>query len=185
MRLNGKDGAGFNARAVEQNGARAAVARVATDVSPGEIQFFAQQLHQEQTRLNHHVAGLPIYLELKRNALSFCRCTRDPPPRARRNCAESQLRSRVSTAPRPSRACIQSNRAYPAAGRPTPLRRPRQIESRAAKESCHATQPRISSLEPASTQRSRAGRERPGKYRGRASSTEPQRSRLHKRTDSV
>jgi hypothetical protein len=49
--LHGKQGAGFNRRAVQQHGAGTAVTRVAAYVGAGQIQFFPEQLHQQQTWL--------------------------------------------------------------------------------------------------------------------------------------
>ena len=44
--------AGLHASAIQQDGARATISRVAADVRPGEIEFLAKKFYQQGTRLD-------------------------------------------------------------------------------------------------------------------------------------
>ena len=47
-----KDGTGFHASAIEKNGASAAITGVTADVRAREIKLFAQQLDEQEARLD-------------------------------------------------------------------------------------------------------------------------------------
>jgi hypothetical protein len=72
-RLHGEEAAGLHRLAVEEDGAGAALAGVASDVCPGLPGDLAQVVHQEQARLDRILA--PDAVDGDRDALSH-----SPPP---------------------------------------------------------------------------------------------------------
>ena len=58
--LDGEDRAGLDAAAVDQHRARAALARVAADVRAGQQQLLAQEVDEEQARLDVALAHLAV-----------------------------------------------------------------------------------------------------------------------------
>src|SRR3954469_8156888 len=60
VRLDGEHRAGLGTDAVEMDRARAAVARVAADVRPGQPEDIAQEVDKEEARLDVGLAGLSV-----------------------------------------------------------------------------------------------------------------------------
>ena len=58
--LDGEDGAGLGAAAVDEHRARPALARVAADVRSGQEKLLAQEVDEEQSRLHVSFAHLAI-----------------------------------------------------------------------------------------------------------------------------
>ena len=58
--LDGEHRAGLDRLAVDVDGARAALAGVAADVGPGEVEVLADQLDQETSRLDIRLASLAV-----------------------------------------------------------------------------------------------------------------------------
>ena len=65
--LDGEHRAGLDRLAVDVDGARAALARVAADVGAGEVEVLADQLDQEASGLDVRLASLPV--DRERNML--------------------------------------------------------------------------------------------------------------------
>src|SRR4029434_4659905 len=57
------DGAGLGAAAIDEDSAGAALAGVAADVSAGQIQLFAQEVHKECARLDVRLAQLAVHVD--------------------------------------------------------------------------------------------------------------------------
>ena len=58
--LHRKHRAGLRAAAVDEHGARAALARVAADVRAGQVQLFAQEVHEQRARFDLAFLRLPF-----------------------------------------------------------------------------------------------------------------------------
>src|SRR4051812_567491 len=58
--LNGEHRARFNGAVFDQHGTRAALARVAADVRPGQVQLLAEEVHQQRARLDVRLAHLTV-----------------------------------------------------------------------------------------------------------------------------
>src|SRR5262249_40843540 len=64
--LDREEGAGFDRHAVEQNGARPAVGGVAADVCTGQAQGLAQEMDEQQSRLDLRLMRLAVDVYLDR-----------------------------------------------------------------------------------------------------------------------
>ena len=58
--LDGEHGAGLHGRPVDQNGTRAAMGRIASNVGPGQSELFPEEVHEEQPRLDIGAALLAV-----------------------------------------------------------------------------------------------------------------------------
>ena len=58
--LDGEDRAGFRALAVDDDRASAALAGIASDVRASQAELFAEQVHEQQSRLDGRLARLSI-----------------------------------------------------------------------------------------------------------------------------
>ena len=58
--LHGEDRARLRAAAVDEHRARAALARVAADVRAGQVELFAQEVHEQRARLDVRLAHLAV-----------------------------------------------------------------------------------------------------------------------------
>src|ERR1700736_162004 len=77
IRLNSQHRAGLYGRSVDQHRTGAAVGRVTSDVRPGESEFFPEEVHEQQPRLDLRIGFLAVDGDGDRLAHVH------PPPRAR------------------------------------------------------------------------------------------------------
>ena len=61
--LDGEDGAGLSAPTVDEHRTGATLARIASDVCAGEIELFAQEVHQERSRLHVRLARFSVHCD--------------------------------------------------------------------------------------------------------------------------
>jgi len=65
--LNGEDGARLHGNAVEQDGARAALGRIAAYVRARQTQLFTDEVHQKLPRLD--LTGVPLSIDGRRDSV--------------------------------------------------------------------------------------------------------------------